>query len=298
MAILMRFPVVSAACLALAALFAPAQAAAAPIRLAGSDLLDGALRRELEAFAKSTDLSLSFDLRGSRLGMEAIRTNKADLGLLVFADDEAKPGPEYSTAVIGYLTSVLVVPQDITLTQINYDQLAGIFGASEQSNYKRWSEIGALGDWAPRAISAMALNRDTGLATDIFRFNVLQMRELKPTVTLLPEATKAYDRLRGEEGGIAIMATPPPANTGLKVLLISKRAKDVAYGPTSENLHTGDYPMRLPVHLVFRKGEAGKFGLLIRHLLSDATQPAMEKVGLVPLPVQARNQLVFDLEAK
>lgn len=293
----MRSPVVTAACLALATIFAPYQSDAAPIRMAGSDLLDGALRQELESYAKSTDLSLSFDLRGSRLGMEALRTNKADLCLLVFAANEAKPGPEYSTAVIGYLTSVLVVPQDITLTQISYDQLAGIFGASEQNNFKRWMEIGALGDWAPRAISAMALSRETGLATDIFRFNVLDMRELKPTVTVLPDAAKAYQRLRGEEGGIAIMATPPPANTGLKVLLIAKRSTDVAYGPTSENLHTGDYPIRLPVHLVFRKGEAGKLGLLIRHLLSDAAQPAMERVGLVPLPVQARNQLVFDLEA-
>lgn len=293
----MRSSVVTAACLALATLLAPYRSDAEPIRLAGSDLLDGALRQELEAYAKSTDLSLSFDLRGSRLGMEALRANKADLGLLVFAADEAKPGPEYSTAVIGYLTSVLVVPQDITLTQISYDQLAGVFGASEQNNFKRWMEIGALGDWAPRAISAMALSRDTGLATDIFRSNVLGMRELKPTVTVLPDAGKAYDRLRGEEGGIAIMPTPPPANTGLKVLLIAKRAKDVAYGPTPENLHTGDYPMRLPVYLVFRKGEASKLGLVIRHLLSDATQPAMERVGLVPLPVQARNQLVFDLEA-
>jgi phosphate transport system substrate-binding protein len=292
----MLSPFVTAACLALAALFVAQSSPAAPIRLAGSDLFDGALRQELETYVKSTDISLSFDLRGSRLGMEAMRTKKADLALVVFAADEAKPGPEYSTAVIGYLTSVLVVPQDITLTQINYDQLAGIFGASEQNNYKRWIEIGALGDWAPRSISAMALGRETGLATDIFRFNVLQMRDLKPTVTVLPAADKVYERLRGEEGGIAIMATPPPANTGLKVLLVAKRATGVAYGPTSENLHTGDYPISLPVHLVFRKGEAGKLGLLIRHLLSDTAQPAMARVGLVPLPVQARNQLVFDLE--
>ena len=292
----MRSPLVTAACLAIAVLLPVYESSAAPIRLAGSDLLDGALRQELEAYAKTTELGLSFDLRGSRLGMESMRTNKADLALLVFAADEAKPGPEFSTAVVGYLTSVLVVPQDITLTQISYDQLAGIFGASEQNNFKRWMEIGALGDWAPRAISAMTLGRETGLATDIFRFNVLQMRELKPTVTILPDAEKAYQRLRGEEGGIAIMATPPPANTGLKVLLIAKTAKDVAYGPTPENLHTGDYPIRLPVHLVFRKGEAGKLGLLIRHLLSDEVQPAMNRVGMVPLPVQARNQLIFDLE--
>lgn len=292
----MRYPFLAAACLSLASLLATVSAVADPVRLTGSDLLDGTLRKELETYSKATGLELSFDLRGSRLGMEAMRNGKADVALVVFAADEARPGPEFSSAVVGYLTSVLVVPQDVTLTQISYDQLAGVFGASEQNNYKRWSEIGALGEWAPRAISAMALNRETGLSIDLFRFTVLKTPELKPTVAVLPKAEEAYARLRGEEGGIAIMPTPPPAGTGLKVLLVAKKATDVAYGPTSENLHTGDYPLRLPVHLVFRKGEGGKFGLLIRHLLSDETQPALAGVGVVALPVQARNQLVFDLE--
>ncbi len=270
----------------------------AEVRIVGSDLLEGALVEELQAYARSVDQRLTFDLRGSRLGLSALQNGQADIGLLVFGADDPRPGPTLSSAVIGYLTSVVVVPADLSLTQINYAQLAGVFGARELNNFRRWSEIGALGDWAPRAISAMALRRGNGLSLDLFRYNVLQNPELKPTVALLDSAEEAYQRLRGEEGGIAILPAPPPPGTGLKVLLLARGASDVAYPPTPENLHTGDYPLRLPVHLVFRRGEAGRHSLLLRRLLSDEVAPTLQGLGVMPLPVQARNQLVFDLETR
>lgn len=293
----MRFPSLSAAAFA-ATVFASSVFGADQIRIAGSDLLDGALRANLSDFAKGNDLALTFDMRGSRLGMESLQTGKADLSLLVFSNQDPKPGEEFSNAVIGYLTSVVVVPADVSLTQISYPQLAGVFGASELNSYRRWSEIGALGEWAPRAISGMALRRSTGLSLDLFRYNVLQKPELKPTIALLDNAEDAYARLLGEEGGIAILPSAPPAGKKLKVLLLAKSAGDVAYPPTAENLHTGDYPLRLPVHIVFRKGEAGKLSRVIRQILADETAPALQAVGVTPLPVQARNQLVFDLETK
>jgi phosphate transport system substrate-binding protein len=299
----MRFPAFSVvvACLTtlLAAFAAPAPARAAEIRITGSDLLlDGALQADLQAYGKSIDRTLRFDLRGSRLGLESLQKGEADIGLLIFGNEDPRPGPAFSSAVIGYLTSVIVVPADVTLTQINFSQLAGVFGARELNNFRRWSEIGALGDWSPRAISGMALRRGQGLSLDIFRYNVLQNPELKPTVTLLDSLAETYQRLQGEEGGIAILPSAPPPGTRLKVLLLAKGSSDVAYPPTPENLHTGDYPLRLQVNVVFRRGEAARYSQLLRRLLSDETAPALQAAGVMPLPVQARNQLVFDLETK
>ena len=296
----MRLPPLFASAAFAASLFVSTLSGADAVRIAGSDLLSDTLRPNLEAFAKQNELALSFDLRGSRLGLEALQTGKADLGLLVFAAQDPKPGPEFSSAIIGYLTSVVVVPADVTITQISFPQLAGVFGASELNSYKRWSEIGALGTWASRSISCMALRRSAGLSLDLFRYNVLQKPEVKPTVALLDSADEVYTRLLGEEGGIAILPAPPPATMKLKVLLVAKsgNAGDVAYPPTPENLHTGDYPLRLPVHVVFRKGEAPKVSRVIKHLLAEETLPALQAAGVVPLPVQARNQLVFDIENK
>ncbi len=297
----MRLPPLLVSAAFATSLFVSSLVGAEAIRLAGSDLLDEALRPSLTEFAKQNDLELSLDMRGSRLGLEALQGGKADLALLVFGEQDPKPGPEFSSSVFGYLTSVVVVPADLSLTQISFPQLAGVFGANELVNHKRWSDVGALGNWAPRTISAMALRRSAGLSLDLFRYNVLQKPELKPTVALLDTPEEVYARLSGEEGGIAILPAPPPASgSKLKVLLVAKgaRAGDVAYPPTSENLHTGDYPLRLPVHVVFRKGDAPKVGRVIKHLLADETAPALQAAGVVPLPVQARNQLVFDIENK
>jgi phosphate transport system substrate-binding protein len=291
----MRFPAFLAPALVSLALVVP-PSSAAELRLAGSDLLESALVKNLESFAAANDLKISFNLRGSRLGLEALENGEADIGLMVFGTHDKKPGLGWNSATIGYLTSVIVVPADVSLTQINYAQLSGVFGASEQNNYRRWSEIGALGEWAPRAISGMALRRTTGLSLDLFRYYVLQNPELKPTIAQLDSPEEAYQRLLGEEGGIAILPSAPPANLKLKVLLLAKGANEVAYPPTAENLHTGDYPLRMPVQLVFRKGEAGRFSPLLRHLVSDEAAPAWKAAGVTPLPLQARNQLGFQLE--
>ncbi len=269
---------------------------AAPVRFVGSDLVAESLGAEFKKFAATNDLEIAIDMRGSRLGLEALKSGAGDLGLMVFAEGDARPGEEFANVVVGYMTAVFAVPESVALTQVHYAQLAGVFGASEVNNHKRWSELGVSGEWGVRGITAVATTRQAGLAIDLFRFGVLKTPEFKPTVVMFDEPRRALQRIGGEEGGIALLPSPPPADSRLKVLLLAKGARDVAYGPTPENLHTGDYPLRLPVHLVFRKGEAKRLNFVFRHLLADETAPALLRAGVVPLPVQARNQLVFDLE--
>lgn len=270
--------------------------AATPIKVSGSDLLAGQVDVELQKFAKANDLDISVDLKGSRLGLEALQEKQADMALLVFGADATKPGPEFTTLVVGYLTTVIAVPQSLPLTQVTFDQIAIIYGASEQRDARRWADIGVTGTQAQRSILPVAAGRRAGLALDIFRYGVLTKPDLKPTVVLLDDAAAAAARISNEEGGIALLPAAPEANGKLKVLLLAKAAKDVAYGPTAENLHSGDYPLRLPLYLVFRKGEAQGLRFVIRHLLSNETIPVLNAAGVTPLPTQARNQVIFDLE--
>ncbi len=265
--------------------------------MVGSDLVADSIGAELKACATQNDVEFSLALKGSRLGIEALKSDAADFGLLVFASGDARPGPEFSSSVIGYMTAVIVVPASVPLTQLTYSQLAAVFGASELNNFKRWSEIGVTGNWGVRGITPVATSRRAGLAIDLFRYGVLQTPELKPTVEMFDAPAQAIERISSEEGGIALLGAPPAETSGMKVLLIGKGAGEVAYGPTSENLHSGDYPLRLPVYLVFRKGAAKPLNFVLRHLLADETAPALIKAGVVPLPVQVRNQLVFELES-
>jgi phosphate transport system substrate-binding protein len=270
--------------------------AAEPIKLVGSDLLAETTGAGLKSFAAGTDRELLLEMRGSRLGLDALKAGKGDLGLLVFAPDEPKPGPELVARVVGYMTAVFAVPESIPLTQLHFGQLAGVFGASEINSYKRWSDLGVSGDWSVRSITAVATSRRVGLAYDLVRYGVFQTPEFKSTVTVFDEKARAVSRIGGEEGGLLLLPSPPAEDSKLKVLLIAKGERDVAYGPTSENLHTGDYPLRLPVYVVFRQADAPRLNFLLRHLLADETAPSLIEAGVVPLPVQARNQLVFELE--
>jgi phosphate transport system substrate-binding protein len=281
----------------LVATFVSGMAIAAPIKFTGSDLMLGQVDVEMQRFAKANDLEISFELKGSRLGLEALQAKQADLGLLVFGADAIKPGPEFTSLVVGYLTTVIAVPQTLPLSQVTYDQMAAIFGAREQNDARRWADVGVVGNQAQRSILPVAAGRRAGLALDIFRYTVLTKPDLKPEVALFDDAVAAAARITSEEGGMALLPAAPLAEGKLKVLLLAKGPRDVAYGPTAENLHSGDYPLRLPIYLVFRKGDAQRLGFAIRHLLSDETVPVLNAAGVTPLPTQARNQVLFDLES-
>jgi phosphate transport system substrate-binding protein len=269
---------------------------AAPIRVVGSDLLADSMSENLKDYAKRNDIELTIAMRGSRAALEQLELGKADFGLLIFGAEDKRPGVEFTVLPVGYLTAVVIAPAGVSLNQINYGQLAGVFGANEAQIFRRWGDLGVTGAWSSRGITAMAASRD-GLALDLFRYEIMSAPELRSTVVLFNDSAALHARLGGEEGGIGIVATPPVDNPRLKVLLVAKDERDVAYGPSPENLHSGDYPLRLPLHLVFRKGDVARLNLVLRHLLADETMPALLAAGVIPLPVQARNQLVFELES-
>jgi hypothetical protein len=284
-------PLFSALAVLLSATLAPAE----PIRVVGSDLLADTVGAELVRFAKANELEITPALRGSRIGLESLQNGAGDFGLLVFGEDDARPGPEFTVIPVGYLTAVVLAPSAVSISQIHYGQLAGVFGSNESQTYSRWGDLGVTGAWSSRGITAMVA-RGPGLSLDLFRYEVMSAPDLKATVVQFEDLDRLHERLGGSEGGLAIAATPPVGVPNVKVLLVAKGERDVAYGPTPENLHSGDYPLRLPLHLVFRKGEAARLNFILRHLLSDEVAPILRQAGVIPLPTQARNQLVFDLE--
>ncbi len=287
----MKLPVLLTLTLSLFAALAPA----APIRLAGSDLLADTLGVEFTRFAKANDIELVSSFRGSRAGLEALNTRAADFGLLILRAEDARPGSDFTVVPVGYLTAVVLAPPSVSMTQIHYEQLAGVFGAREPRNFSRWGDLGVTGPWSSRGITAM-IATGQGLSSDLFRYEVMSSPELKATVVQFDDLQRLYARLGSSEGGLAITAMPPTVNSEIKMLLVAKGPRDVAYGPSPENLHSGDYPLRLPLHLVFRKEDSRRLNFVLRHLLSDEVAPVLRAAGVMPLPVQARNQLVFDLE--
>lgn len=268
----------------------------AEIRLVGSDLFGQKFGDSLKAYSKRNDLGLNLALDGSGVGMERLKAGKADLALIVFSPGEKPPGDPYIALPVAYHTAVVVVPATLPLSQITYAQLNTIYGDDSTAGLKRWSDLGVTGEWANRGILPNITGPGGGITFDLFRYTVLTAPVLKPTVNVQAGVAESLSRIRGDEGGVAIMPLLPPNQPRLKTLLVARGAQDVAFGPTPENLHTGDYPIRLPIYLVFRKDAAKRLQSTVRYFLSEDAIPLWENAQLVPLPIQVRNQQIFDLE--
>jgi hypothetical protein len=116
---------------------------------------------------------------------------------------------------------------------------------------------------------------------------------LKNTVVVLARPEEVAAWVRTTPGGLGVL---PAAPDDLKVLALAMGPGGVAFGPTLENVHAGDYPLRVPLRLVLPRAAAGEHLVLSRFLLGDEAAMAMRADGLVPLPRAVRQQLAFDLE--
>lgn len=268
----------------------------AEVRVVGSDLLGKDFSSTLAAYSKRNDLGIKATLEGSRAGLERLQAGAADVAIVVFSPGEKPPGEPLVALPVAYHTAAVVVPASLPLTQITFAQLNTIYGDDAQSGLKRWMDLGVTGEWAPRNILPNIPGPGGGITYDLFRYTVLRAPALKPTVGVQANLAASIARIRGEEGGVAILPGVPANQQRLKALLVARGPQDVAFGPTPENIHSGDYPIRLPVYLVFRKDAAKRLQTTLRYLLSEDAIPLWENAQLVPLPVQARNQQIFDLE--
>ncbi|HTJ79915.1 MAG TPA: substrate-binding domain-containing protein [Rariglobus sp.] len=268
----------------------------AEVRIVGSDILGKDFVDALAVYSKRNDLGLSLNFTGSESGLEQLRAGTADLGIVVLAPNETKPEAPFVAIPAAYQTAAVVVPAALSLTQITFDQLNSIYSDKAESTIKRWGDLGVTGVWSNRNILPNITGPGRGLSYDLFRYTVLSSPDLRPTVAVQQNADEALSRITEDEGGIAIMALLPSKQPGLKALLVARGPNDVAFGPTEDNVYSGDYPIRLPVFLVFKKSSAKQLQLVLRYLLSEDAVPLWRNAGLMPLPIQARNQQIFDLE--
>lgn len=273
-----------------------ADAAPGELRVVGTDLLGGGFAEAIKTYARNNELPLKLALEGSHAGLAQLESGAADFGLLVLPPGAEPPGTLFKSVPLGYHVVVLLVPASNPLPQITYRELGGVYGESESTSFTRWGELGLTGAWASRSIAPQAASAGTGLALELFRRVALSDGKLRSVVLLQETTDSLLRKLEADEGSIALAGRVTLASEKIRILPVAKADRDVAFGPTPENVHAGDYPLRLPLWLVVRR-ETGRTQLnFLRFLLSDDVAPLLERAGLVVVPLSARNQFSFDLE--
>lgn len=266
-------------------------------RIAGSDLLAPGFAEAFRSAAQNAGLEVSLDFAGSYHGWRALETGRADVALITLAPGQSPPADAWHCVPLAYHGVAVVVPAASPLAQITRSQLSGIFAATSGVGLRRWGELGLRDEWSVREIAPFAPSEN---AADLVRVLVRQLvfdgRDFRAG---LPEAAIPGDlisRLEHESGSIGFIRWPSPGVGQLRPVALAADDQAPAFLPTTENIHRGDYALRWPLWLVFRRAEAPQLLPLLRHLYGDKAAAALGEARFSPLPAAVRRQIAFDLE--
>ena len=266
------------------------------LRIAGSDLMGDSVERLLRDHATDYEMKLSVEFHGSRLAQDRLAVGLVDLAVLVEYPGAVALPEGWAAVRIGYLTTVVVAPASLSLDHISFADLGRVFGANSCQANLRWGELGGRGEWVGVPVRPIVTSSAGGLAEPIFRREVLKDGALKAEIPRFHDNAEALQVARAEEGALALLTRLPEDESKLKALLVHATVEQVAFGPTPENLHAGDYPLRLPVRLVFERKRTAALLPLLRLWHSEEMATSLASAGVVPLPTSVRNQQVFELE--
>ena len=265
------------------------------IRLAGSDLARPALEPLVAGFNRGAPQPLVLGLAGSRNGLADLRAGKVDLALLAFGPGEHAATDGLRVVPLAYQVAVFGVSEANPFRQASLTQLAALFGSKDPANFRQWGQVVKENSWAGKTVALHAVANPTSLALDLFRYTALRAPQLKAAVTLHASAATALARLRWDETSLALLPGRPAEAAGIHLLLVSRREDDVAFGPTPENIHAGDYPLRLPFSVAFRPERTAELLPVLRFLFGDTVAAGLATADFVPVPENARRQALREL---
>lgn len=264
------------------------------IRVAASDLLADYIKAPLEAYGEEHDKTFVIESIGSLPALDRLRSDEIDFAIIAVPEGNEVPREEFSIYPFAYDAAVIVVNGSNPIDEISLAHLGGIFGSNEEYNFNTWGELGLSG-WGSRNIKPLAGTSDESIALELFKYSVFKGGVMKPSVTMV-KASEIEDLLRSDAGSIAIFSRMPEKDN-VKVLMVSKGDKDSpAFGPTDDNVHYGDYPIRLAFYIAYNKRDAAKLREVIRELLNDEVTASLRKNNLFALPDTVRRKLLIDLD--
>jgi ABC-type phosphate transport system substrate-binding protein len=270
-------------------------AQAEEIRIAASDLLADYIKSPLNACAVENDITLVVDSIGSLPALDRLRSDEIDLAIIAVPDGEEVPRDEFSVYPFAYDVAVIVVNASNPIDEISVASLGGIFGSNEELNLNTWGELGLSGRGS-RNIKALAGTSDESIALELFKYSILKGGVMKPSVSMVKD-TEVEDLLRSDASSIAILSRMPE-NKNIKVLMVSSDSDTYApaFGPSDDNVHYGDYPIRLAYYIVYNLRDDAKLRSTIRELLNDEVATSLRSKDLIALPETIRRKFLIDLD--
>jgi len=279
--------------LCLAGLTLGAALSGASFNVAISDLLAEHVREPIQAYTQNRDSEVEVQSMGSLPAMDELRDDAVDLAVVAVPIGRNVPREEFRTFPLAYDIAVVAVNVSNPIEEISVPDLAGIFGVEEGTSHSSWGELGLSG-WGGRKIKPLAASGNEGVSLELFKYMTLGGGALKQNVGLVGPS-EAVNQVAADSTAIAVLPSAPDGSQ-VKTLLVSSDPETTAFGPMPENVHNGDYPIRLPFYLVFKEQNAQRVRPLLRVLLGDDVALALRDNEIMPLPDTVRRKFLIDLD--
>jgi ABC-type phosphate transport system substrate-binding protein len=239
-----------------------------------------------------------------------MRDGKMDLAIVAAPSGQALPiPPGYEKMDFCFQVAYIVVNPDNPITEIDRDDLVGVFGAGEETDISRWEQLGLAGSWSLRAVLPVSSNSNEGVVLELFKYTILGQIQLKPTVMVLNSSADVDKYIGDNPNAIAITRYVP--DTEGKALLVSignsaasstpgvgdTGATSVSFEPSPENVYDGDYPLRLPFYVVYKTSEKVQLRELLRVLYSDDFTSSLSDNHFMPVPDTVRKRNLLELDS-
>jgi len=263
------------------------------IRIGASDLLADYIEAPLQAYGEENGLSFAIDGIGSLPALDRLRSDEIDLAIVAVPEGDDVPREEFDIYPFAYDAAVVAVNESNPIDEISLAYLGGIFGSNEEYNFNTWGDL-RLSGWGSRNIKPLAGTSADSIALELFKYSVFKGGAMKPAVAMVKDS-EIEDLLRSDAASIAILSRMP-VKSGVKVLMVSEREGSPAFGPSDDNVHYGDYPIRLAFYIAYNPRDEAKLRPIVRELLNDEVAASLRENDLLALPDTVRRKLLIDLD--
>lgn len=262
------------------------------IRIAVSDVIADHVSETIQTLAEDKAVEISVVSIGSLPAMEHLRSDEISLAIIATPEGSELPDDIFRTFNFAYSTAVVAVGEASPVNEVSFDDLRGIFGSDSDLNADTWGALG-IKSLGSRSIKPLVRQDDVNISTELFRYTVLQGGAMKLTVNEVIGSEIEY-MLVENMAAVAILPYLPD-NEKIKALMISMDSEGPAFGPTNDNVYYGDYPIRLPFHIVYKKDRESALLETLCILLSDEVTEALRESHLFVLPDTIRMNFVKSL---
>ena len=267
------------------------------IRVGFSDLIPSEFQTLLEKQNFASVIELDISKSGSMPMIEEFRSGNIDLCLLASPEGTLGSISEELDVLkipIAYQSAVVIVHPDNPINELNLDQLASIYGDDVSSaKIRSWRDIG-LGSFTISLINPYAVEQSESIASDLFRHFLLGSSPFKQSVS--NQRSSVIEKKVSEDKAAIGIITMLPKMQNLKVLLLAKEASAIGYGPNSDNIYFSDYPLRLPLYLIFKEADINRLYPLIKTILGEEISGFFRNNGFFPVPKMIRDKYSSELE--